>query len=456
MGKINADILIIDDDNDVLITAEIVLKQVFSNIRTLNSPEVLPKILDKESVDVIILDMNFAYGQTSGREGIYWLKKIREIDPDIQVIMNTAYGDINLAVQAMKDGATDFLVKPWEKEKLISTVKTVLELGRSKKEIKKIKSREKILYTDIDSRFTGMVGESLAMKKVISLIDKVANTEANVLILGENGTGKELVARDIHRRSERKGEVFINVDLSSIPDTLFESELFGHSKGAFTDASEDKAGRFEIASGGTLFLDEIGNLSFNLQSKLLTSIQNKQIFRLGSSNARPVDIRLISATNKPLYKMIMENTFRQDLLYRINTVEIKLPKLKERKEDIPILLDFFLDKQKMKYQKPELIISKEVYKKLQLYSWPGNIRELEHAVERAVIMCDRNILKLNDFLISEGHVDHKEVSNYKISELEKQAIQNALNYCKGSLTCTAQKLGFSRSTLYRKIRKYDI
>ncbi len=448
-------ILIIDDDQDVLFTARMVLKDYYGLVKTENTPDNIESEIMNCDYDVILLDMNFAYGATSGKEGMELLKKIIKIKPNAKVVMNTAYGDIDLAVSAMKDGATDFLVKPWEKEKLISTVKTVYQLSRSEKEINNLKTKQKILNKDQDRQYSELLTQSPAMNKVLETIDKVSKTEADILILGENGTGKELVAREIHRKSNRSEETFINVDLGALPESLFEAELFGHVKGAFTDAVESRPGRFELANLGTLFLDEIGNLTSPLQAKLLSALQNRQVFRVGSSAPISLDIRVISATNRFLEEMIDTGDFRQDLLYRLNTVEINLPPLRDRPEDISLLLEFFLKQYGNKYHKSGLKVSSSTIRKLEKYYWPGNIREFQHAVERAVIMSNSSVLNPEDFLVSSPKTVPSK-SSLKVEDLEKSAIVNALEKCHGNLTKAAVELGFGRSTLYRKINKYGL
>ena len=448
-------ILIIDDDKDVLYTARMILKDHYSLVKTESTPDNIESEIINNDYDVILLDMNFAHGATSGKEGIRLLKKIINIKPDAKVLMNTAYGDIDLAVSAMKDGATDFLVKPWEKEKLISTVKTVFQLSRSEKEIDNLKTKQKILSKDQDRQYSKLLTQSPAMNKVLETIEKVSKTDADILILGENGTGKELVAREIHRKSNRSEETFINVDLGALPESLFESELFGHVKGAFTDAKESRPGRFELANLGTLFLDEIGNLTLPLQAKLLSALQNRQVARVGSSIPISLDIRVISATNRSLEEMIEAGDFRQDLLYRLNTVEINLPPLKERHEDIPLLLAYFLKQYANKYQKSGLRASSSTIKRLGKYHWPGNVREFQHAVERAVIMSESSVLTPDDFLVPSAQIMQSK-SSFKVEDLEKSAIVSALEKCHGNLTKTAIELGFGRSTLYRKMRKYGL
>ena len=458
MTKRNGTILVIDDDEGVLHTAKVILKPHFSEVRTFSSPEGLPTFLKHNPVDVLVLDMNFSKGVTSGVEGLEWLKKIKEIDPGLYILVNTAYGDIDIAVEAMKAGAVDFLTKPWEKEKLLSTVLSIFELSRSKKELSKLRNKTKMLNQDLNRQFDYIIGRSEAMQYIFATIDKIATTDANVLVLGENGTGKELIARAIHQRSSRNKESFIKVDLGAITESLFSSELFGHIKGAFTDARESRAGRFEVASGGSLFLDEIGNISAAIQAKLLTVLQQREIVRVGSNKPIPVDIRLICATNKDIYDMVAKNTFRQDLLYRINTVEINLPPLRERKEDIPLLADYYLKMYATKYQKENLQISQNTLDKLMDYHWPGNIRELQHAIERAVIMSNTYKLLPSDFLLKSADSSRRKnlPDTLNIELLEKNAIETAIAVAKGNLTRASEELGIGRTTLYRKMRRYGI
>ncbi|MEE4196283.1 MAG: sigma-54 dependent transcriptional regulator [Bacteroidales bacterium] len=455
MDKKEGCILVVDDDRDVLITARMLLKQNFSTVITTDDPEKIPSLLKKYDFDVVILDMNFRPGKTSGAEGLHWLKQILKIDSKICVLMNTAYGDIQIAVEAMKIGAAEFIVKPWEREKFIATVQSVYNLSKSKRKVNKLEETQKLLNQQINKDYSEIISRSKSMDNVFKTIQKVAATDANVLILGENGTGKELVAREIHRQSERSEKPFINVDLGAITNTLFESELFGHVRGAFTDAKEDKHGRFEIASGGTLFLDEIGNIPQSLQTKLLTAIQNKIITRVGSLKKIPVDIRLICATNRDLYQMAEQENFRQDLLYRINTVEINLPPLRERKEDIPLLANHFLNKFKLKYNKKNIKIQSASYKVLKDYSWPGNIRELMHLIERAVIMCEEKEITAEDFAIKKRNIK-PEPKSLNVDEVEKNTIIKALEKNNKNYTKAANELGMGRSTLYRKMKKYGI
>lgn len=448
-------LLIVDDDKDILLTSRVVLKSEFEFIRTENDPFKLSQILREEEFDVIMLDMNFSTGKTSGKEGIYWLKEILKIDPNANVVMITAYGDLNLAVEAMKTGAIDFVVKPWDNEKLLATLNSVLRLSKSKSEIRSLKSRQNALKSELDKSYEEIIGTSEAIKNVIASVKKVAITNANVLILGENGTGKELIARALHHYSKRADQIFVNVDLGSISESLFESELFGHIKGSFTDAKTDRIGRFEAAADGTLFLDEIGNLNLSLQSKLLAVLENREVVKVGSSNPSPIDIRLVSATNMPLSELNDSTYFRTDLLYRINTVQIELPPLRDRKEDIPLLIEFFAKKYYNKYQKHKVKISKEAIRKLKQYYWPGNIRELKHLIERAVIMCETNRIEASDFLLNVNKIKQDE-SSLNIESLEKQAIQKALQKHNGNLSKTAKELGLGRTTLYRKMNKYEL
>ncbi|MCW8850958.1 MAG: sigma-54 dependent transcriptional regulator, partial [Melioribacteraceae bacterium] len=393
----NSKILIVDDDEDVLLAAKLLLKSKVGLIHTEKNPKQIPQILKNESYDVIFLDMNFTDDMTSGKEGFFWLNEIIKIDPSAVVILITAYGDVETAVKAVKEGAIDFVLKPWQNEKFLATLAAALKLRESKVLINNLRSREKIISEGIDQNFHELVGISPGIRQVFQTIKKVANTDANVLILGENGTGKELVARALHRQSKRKNEAFISVDMGAITKSLFESELFGHVKGAFTDAKEERAGRFEIASGGTLFLDEIGNIPLELQAKLLTVLQKREIARVGSNKYKPIDIRLICATNASVQQLVDTALFRQDLLYRINTVEIEIPPLRERLEDIELLSEHFLSIYKRKYNKPDLRINPKMFKRFELYNWPGNVRELQHTIERCVILSDGNTIQPSEF-----------------------------------------------------------
>ncbi len=459
MDKEIGKILMIDDDEDVLLAAKLLLKKHAHQVIIEKNPKKIPFLLNNDTYDVILLDMNFSKDITSGKEGFYWLSQILEHDPSAVVILITAFGDVEMAVKALKEGATDFVLKPWQNEKLLATISTAIKLKQSYKEVDKLKKAKEQLEADMNQPFKDIIGASSAIKEVFNLIEKVAKTEANVLILGENGTGKELVARAIHQRSLRHNNSFVGVDMGAITETLFESELFGHKKGAFTDAKEDRAGRFEIANGGTLFLDEIGNLSLPLQSKLLTALQNRQITRIGSNQAVDIDIRLICATNVDIHNMVNDNTFRQDLLYRINTVEIKLPPLRDRVSDIPLLANHFLATYAKKYRKEVTSIAPEALTALQKYSWPGNIRELQHAIERAIIMSDNGILEESDFFfLKGGRQESNEVvsDNLNLDEVEKNIIQRAINIHDGNISKAAKELGLTRASLYRRLEKHGL
>jgi len=458
MNKKFGKILVVDDDDDVLVAARLFLKQHAALVQTEKNPEAIPTLLKNETYDVVLLDMNFTKDPGSGREGFHWLERIMEIDPSAVVILITAYGDVEMAVRAIKEGATDFVLKPWQNEKLLATLSAATNLRQSRLEVDSLRSRQKLLSSDLDQPFHDFIGACAPMQTVFATIQKIAKTEANVLILGENGTGKELVARELHRQSLRGKEVFINVDMGALSETLFESELFGHVKGAFTDAKEDRAGRFEAATGGTLFLDEIGNLSLPLQAKLLTVLQNQQVTRLGSNKALPINIRLICATNMPIKEMVAHKEFRQDLLYRINTVEIELPPLRERIEDIPLLVDHFLEIYSKKYQKPHKRVSAATIKKLEKFHWPGNVRELQHAVERAVIMSDSHVLQPVDFFFTptEAREDGLIFDSYNMEDVEKVVIQKAISKHGGNISQAAKELGLTRAALYRRLEKYGL
>jgi DNA-binding NtrC family response regulator len=410
----------------------------------------------KGGYDVILLDMNFRTGATSGKEGIELLRRIIKVDPDALVIMITAYGDIDLAVQAMKEGAIDFIVKPWDNKKLLATVSNAVRLSESRKEISNLKEKQKILTEEIDQHYSEIIGRSEAMNRVFETIRKVAATDANILLLGENGTGKELIARAIHRVSARASQMFVPVDLGAIPETLFESELFGHIKGAFTDAKESRTGRFRAATGGTLFLDEIGNLPMSMQVKLLSVIENRRVTPVGSNESQPIDVRLICATNMPVTEMVTQKKFREDLLYRINTVELSIPPLRERPSDIPLLADYFRDIYARKYNKGKTRIPPESYRKLARYHWPGNVRELQHIIERSIILSESNVLRPDDFIAGHMGEQTSRPGIMNMEEVEKQTILAALERNRRNMTRTSEELGMARTTLYRKMKKYDI
>ena len=449
-------ILMIDDDEDVLLAAKMLLKKYSYHVIIEKNPNKIPFLLNNDTYDVILLDMNFSKDTTSGKEGFEWLRQIKEKDASAVVIMITAFGDVEMAVRALKEGATDFVLKPWQNEKLIATISTAIRLKKSYNEVDKLRKAKEMLEEQISQPFRDIIGNSPAIKDVFSLIDKVAKTDANILILGENGTGKELIARAIHQKSMRKDNSFVSVDMGAITETLFESELFGHKKGAFTDAREDRPGRFELAHGGTLFLDEIGNLSLSLQSKLLSALQSRQVTRVGSNHAMEVDIRLICATNMNLHQMVKDGKFRQDLLYRINTVEITIPPLCERGDDIPMLANHFLNYYSKKYRKDVLSISQEALTKLKKYAWPGNVRELQHAIERALIMADSPTLQESDFLFSRKGNDSINSDTLNLDEVEKAAVAKAIQLHNGNISKAAEELGLTRASLYRRMEKYGI
>jgi DNA-binding NtrC family response regulator len=458
MDKAEAKILIVDDDQDVLLAAKLFLKQHIKIVHTEKEPENIPVLLKNENYDVILLDMNFSRDATSGKEGFHWLNKILEIDPAAVVIFITGYGDIELAVQGIIEGATNFILKPWDNKKLLATIMVNLKVRSSKQEFEDLKSKQKVLIAGQDQGYEIMIGGSQPMEQVLNTVKKVAVTDANILILGENGTGKELIARAIHKASKRRDEVFISVDLGAISESLFESELFGFKKGAFTDAKEDRAGRFEAASKGTIFLDEIGNLSFSLQSKLLSVLQSRKVVRLGTNKEIPIDVRLICATNMPLYQMVKEGKFRQDLLYRINTVELNIPPLRERIDDISPLVDHFLQIYCKKYKMPLKRLNASTMKRLEKHHWPGNVRELQHAVERAVIMSESNILQPQDFFLSQmdDQIEGMEPDNYNLEDTERLLIRKVIDKHGGNISKAAKELGLTRASLYRRIEKYGL
>jgi len=456
MAITESSILIIDDNEQIRESLELFLGRHFSDVTTLSSPNNLINTLENNSFDVILLDMNFSGGRYSGNEGIFWLNEILTRDKDAVVILITAYGKVELAINAIKEGAFDFILKPWKNEKLLTTIKAGIEHSKSKREVNDLKNKQQILNSDSDREFYFLHGDSPEMKEIEQIIDKVAGTDANILILGENGTGKEIIAREIHRKSNRKNNIFMSVDLSSLSDSLFESELFGYKKGAFTDAKEDRPGKIEVADKGTLFLDEIGNIPLNLQSKLLTTIHTKSITRLGSTQLKRVNFRLICATNKPLQQMAQEGLFREDLLFRINTVAIEIPPLRNRKQDILPFCEYFLNQLKQKYNKPGLQLSKQAIAKLETYAWPGNIRELKHTIERAVILSNDKVLKPEDFALNESIDYNSSKDTLNLEELEKQAIKKAIKKAGGNMSKAADTLGISRTTLYFKISKYGL
>ena len=449
-------ILIVDDNKNVLSALRILLSDYFENIVLLTSPNTLMSELRDKNPDVVLLDMNFSAGINSGNEGLFWLSEIKKADEELPVVLFTAYADIDLAVKALKGGATDFVVKPWDNAKLLATLQSAYSLRQSRKEVKKLREKQSVLNRDIQKEEDICWGKSPAMQRLLTMIKKVAVTDANVLITGENGTGKELIAKMIHRYSPRAAETLISVDMGAVTETLFESELFGHVKGAFTDAKADRSGKFEAADGGSLFLDEIGNLSYPLQAKLLSALQTRHITRVGSNKSISLDIRLISATNKNLFKSVKEGEFREDLLYRINTIHLEVPPLRERREDIPQLADFFLRRLARKYGKSDLKLGEKALCKLESYAWPGNVRELEHAIEKAVILSDNQELQPNDFYMRTPDETSFVVESFTLEEMEKILIEKALRKYDNNISAVAAELGISRPTLYSKIRKYEL
>jgi len=452
-SMLDAKILVIDDNKSVLSALEILLQFEYKTVKTISNPNQISSFPDLDTYDIVMLDMNFSAGVNTGNEGLFWLRELRKKAPHISVIMMTAYGAIDLAVKALKEGAADFVLKPWNNDKLLATVKSAYELRKSQKEVTHLKEKESNLKQLINQNNNHIIGNSKALNAVLTLTAKVAKTEVNVLVTGENGTGKELIARELHKLSGRSNEVFISVDMGSISENLFESELFGHTKGSFTDAKEDRAGKFEAANGGTLFLDEIGNLSLQAQSKLLSAIQNKTIVRVGSNKPIPVDIRLICATNENLDKMVKDGLFREDLLYRINTIRIEVPPLREREDDILVLADFYLKKFAAKYAKQGLRINQTAQERLMAYAWPGNIRELLHTLERAVILSEGNVLQPEDFLLDTKSTTSTTTGPETLEEMELLMITKALDQNDGNYSAAAEQLGISRQTLYNKLKK---
>jgi len=453
----NGKLLIVDDHKQVLKALIQLLDPEFDNITGISNPNQIISYINREEYDVILLDMNFSAGVNTGNEGIYWLNRILKSDPLAAIVMITAYSDVNLAVRAIKEGATDFVVKPWDNNKLITSLQAAFKLRQSKVENKKLRDRQKQINKGFCKQYTPLIGKSQPLENVLKVLNKVARTDANVLVIGENGTGKELIVKEIHNNSRRADEVFISIDIGTITESLFESEMFGHIKGAFTDAREDKTGWFETASGGTLFLDEIGNLSLTMQSKLLTAIQNRVIHKVGSKTPIPFDIRLICATNKNLEEMVSNNLFREDLIYRINTIVIEIPPLRDRGEDIILLAEHFLKEYAAKYEKFSLKFSSKTLDKLMKYNWPGNVRELRHTIEKAVILCESDILTPDDFMISHSSQQTSQRQNPPtFAEIEKQSLQSALNNNNGSVLKASKELDIARQTMYNKMQKYNL
>ncbi|MCP2044018.1 sigma-54 dependent transcriptional regulator [Pontibacter sp. HSC-36F09] len=447
-----ASILVVDDDTDVLTAVRLLLRPEVREIVTEKNPEHIPSILKEKSFDLILLDMNFVSSINTGNEGLFWLKKIKELTPDTAVIMITAYGDIDLAIRSLKEGAFDFVVKPWVNEKLIGTIQAAISAKANGTKAAGFVPSSTVPGFDL-------LGESEVMQAIFTKISKVAPTDANILILGENGTGKELVAKAIHQHSLRADKPFVKVDVGALTESLFESELFGHKKGAFTDAKEDRAGRFETAKGGTIFLDEIGNISLHQQSKLLSVLQNRQVIRVGTNEPIDIDVRLLCATNMPLADLANNAHFRKDLIYRINTVEITIPPLRKRGSDIILLAKHFMKVYAGKYMKPTLELSKPAQEKLLRYHYPGNVRELQYAIERAVIMADSALLSAEDILFSPieaAPLMEDTVAETNLEELEKTTINRVLERHGGNMTKAAKELGITRTALYRRLNKYEL
>ena len=449
-------IFIVDDNEDVLFALNFLLEPYVEKIKVATHPSRIEHFMKTFEPDVVLLDMNFSRDAISGQEGFDCLEQILSMDPDAVVIFMTAYADMEKAVRAVKAGATDFISKPWEKEKLLATISSAVKLRQSRREVKLLQDRVEALSSH-DKEVPLMIGQSKAMQDVFTTIRRLSETDANILILGENGTGKDLVARSLRFFSPRQQAPFVTIDLGSVPETLFESELFGYEKGAFTDARKAKAGRMEVASGGTLFLDEIGNLSLSMQSKLLTAIEKRQISRLGATKTIPINVRLICATNANIRQMVEEGTFRQDLLYRINTIEIHIPPLRERGEDIILLAEHFLQKYANKYKKDIQGLTREAKQKLMKYPWPGNVRELQHAIERAVILSQFNRLRPNDFMLT-PQPEKKSLldETLNLEELEIRAIKLAMKKAVGNMSYAAELLGITRYALYRKLEKLGL
>ena len=441
-------LLIVDDNTNILSAVKMLTENYFEKVITLDSPKSLISTIQTESPDVILLDMNFHAGINNGNEGIFWLNEVNNKFPKIKVVLFTAYADIDLAVRAMKDGAYDFIVKPWNNEKLIETLQNAYNEGREKKKPSK--------PNDIADESQMFWGNSPEMLRIKNIVERVAVTDANIMITGENGTGKEVLAREIHRLSSRRNNEMISLDMGAIPETLFESELFGHKKGAFTDAHSDRMGKMEAANNSTLFMDEIGNMPLHLQAKLLTALQNRNITRLGTNNPINIDIRLITATNRNLFEMADKAEFRQDLLFRINTIHINIPPLRNRKEDIIPLAEMFLKRYSEKYKKDNVIISAAAEEKMLSHRWDGNIRELQHTIEKAVIMCDDNVINPEHLGLYQSVSSSSYDDGSTLEDVERRTIAEAINSNNGNLSLVAQKLGITRQTLYNKIKRYGL
>ena len=450
-------ILVVDDNKNVLSALKILLTDYFEEVTLLSTPNALLNTLREKNPDVVLLDMNYSAGINTGNEGLYWLSEVKKVKPDLPVVLFTAYADIELAVTALKEGASDFVVKPWDNAKLLATLQSALNLRLSQKEVTRLKEKQSVLNEQLSQDEDIYWGESQPMRQLLNMVEKVAGTDANVLITGENGTGKEVIARKIHQLSPRANESLVTVDMGAVTETLFESEFFGHVKGSFTNAHSDRAGKMEAADKGTLFLDEIGNLTYSLQAKLLNALQSRRITRVGSNKPIDVDLRLISATNHNLIADVEEGLFREDLLYRINTIHIHVPPLRERREDIPGLAQFFLHRLSKRYNKVGVKLSDEAIRTMQAYSWPGNVRELQHTIEKALILSDGDVITSSGLFLRERSGEKEtQLESVTIEEMERKMIERAIDVHENNISAIAKELGISRPTLYSKIKKYGL
>lgn len=452
----DARILVVDDNKNVLTALDLLLTRKFSEVKCISKPGMILSELRNKNYSAVLLDMNYTAGQNTGNEGLFWLREIMKFDSCLSVVMITAFGDIELAVTALKEGAIDFVLKPWDNQKLVATMNTAVRLTNSRREVSSLKKDKESLKAELKGKSVKMIGRSAAMSGVMKMVRKVAGTSANVLITGENGTGKELVAREIHVLSDRSNEIMVTVDLGAVPDSLFESELFGHVKGAFTDAHVDRCGKIETAHKGTLFFDEIGNLSLPLQAKLLNVLQNRTISRLGSTEIIPVDIRLISATNQDLNALVEQGLFRMDLLYRINTIQLEMPPLRERGNDVLLLASYFLHLFSHRYNKAGLKLEASAESALKKWSWPGNVRELQHSMERAVILTEGKVLTGESFQFNPYAASSSASFDGSLEEVEIHLFTYAIRKNNGNMSAVASQLGISRQTLYNKIKKYGL
>ena len=455
-NMIRANILVVDDHKNILTAMDLLLSREFTRVKCLSKPGMILSELRKEHYSAVLLDMNYTAGQKTGNEGLFWLRELVKFDPELSVVMITGFGDIELAVTALKEGAIDFVLKPWDNQKLLATMLAAVKLTHSRREVNNLQRETESLKAGLAGKPVNIIGQSRAMKELLKIVSKVAGTDANVLITGENGTGKQLVAEEIHRQSERASKILVPVDLGAVPDSLFESELFGHVKGAFTDAQTDRCGKVEAAHGGTLFFDEIGNLSLPFQSKLLSVLQNRSITRLGSSETIPIDIRLVCATNMDLDAMVKEGSFRMDLLYRINTIQVELPPLREREGDILLLASWFLQLFSQRYRKAGMKMDESAETALKNWRWPGNVRELQHCIERAVILAEGKSITAGDFQFNPGSVSPATSFEGSMDEVESRLISYAIQKQNGNLSAVASRLGISRQTLYNKMKKYGL